>query len=92
VGVALSTMPLLLLGAVPGNKLGSSVAFNGVLRQVGVALASAMVGALIAANSVDGVATDGAFQWTFGIGGGIGLVLMMWLAWAALRSPSALKR
>ncbi|HVE23975.1 MAG TPA: MFS transporter [Sporichthya sp.] len=92
VGVALSTMPLLLLGAVPGNQLGSSVAFNGVLRQVGGALASAMVGALIAANSVDGVATDGAFQWTFGVGGGIGLVLMMWLAWAALRSPSALKR
>ncbi len=91
VGVALSTMPLLLLGAVPGNQLGSSVAFNGVLRQVGGAVASAMVGALIAANSVDGVATDGGFQWTFAIGGGIGLVLMIWLARAALTSHSVVE-
>jgi MFS family permease len=91
VGVALSTMPLLLLGAVPGHQLGSSVAFNGVLRQVGGAIASAMVGALIAANTVDGAATDGGFQWTFGIGGGIGLILMIWLARVALSSPSVFK-
>ncbi|HUR75513.1 MAG TPA: MFS transporter [Sporichthya sp.] len=90
VGVALSTMPLLLLAAVPGDQLGSSMAANGVLRQVGGSIASAMVGALIAANTVDGLATDGGFEWTFGIGGGIGFILMIWLSWAAVRSPSAL--
>lgn len=88
-GVALSTMPLLLLRAVPGNQLGSSVAVNGVLRQVGGSIASAMVGALIAAHSVDGAATDGGFRWTFGIGAGVGVVLMIWLVSVTWRSRSA---
>jgi predicted MFS family arabinose efflux permease len=92
VGVALSTMPLLLLGAVPGNQLGSSVAVNGVLRQVGGAIGSAMVGALIAAHTVDGRATDAGFQWTFGVGGAIGMALMIWLAWAAIRPRSVIAR
>ncbi len=82
VGVALSTMPLLLLGAVPGDQLGSSMAANGVLRQVGGSIASAMVGALLAAHSVDGLATDEGFRWIFGIGGGIGAALTIWLLWA----------
>lgn len=89
VGVALSTMPLLLLGAVPRDQLGSSMGANGVLRQVGGSIASAMVGALLAAHSVDGMATDEGFRWVFGIGGVIGGVLTIWLLWATLRSRSA---
>lgn len=92
VGVALSTMPLLLLGAVPGDQLGSSIAANGVLRQVGGSIASAMVGALLATHSVNGMATDEGFRWTFGLGAGIGLALMIWLTWATWRSRSATSR
>ncbi|WP_019877358.1 MFS transporter [Sporichthya polymorpha] len=89
VGVALSTMPLLLLGAVPGDQLGSSIAANAVLRQVGGSIASAMVGALIAAHTVDGLATDDAFRWVFGIGALIGVALMISLVVATLRSRTA---
>lgn len=89
VGVALSTMPLLLLGAVPGDQLGSSMAANGVLRQVGGAIASAMVGALLAAQSAGGLATDEGYDRTFGIGAGIGLALTIWLGWSTIRSRSA---
>jgi hypothetical protein len=81
-------MPLLLLAAVPGDQLGSSMAANGVLRQVGGSIASAMVGALLAAHSVGGMATDEGFRWTYGIGAGIGAVLMIWLLWATMRSRS----
>lgn len=89
VGVALSTMPLLLLGAVPADHLGSSIGANGVLRQMGGSIASAMVGALLAAHSVAGTATDEGFRWIFGLGAGMGLALTVWLVWATLRSRSA---
>ncbi len=89
VGVALSTMPLLLLGAVPSEQLGSSMAANGVLRQVGGSIASATVGALLAAHSVGGMASDEGFRWIFGLGAAMGVVLMIWLIWATARSRSA---
>lgn len=88
-GIALSTMPLLLLGAVPADQLGSSIGANGVLRQMGGSIASAMVGALLAAHSVNGLATDGGYRWTFGFGALMGLGLMFYLIWAAVTSRSA---
>ena len=89
VGVALSTIPLLLLGAVPADQLGSSIGANGVLRQMGGSIASAMVGALLAAHSVAGTATDEGYRWTFALGAGMGFALMIWLIWATVRSRSA---
>ena len=89
VGVALSTMPLLLLGAVPVDQLGSSIGANGVLRQMGGSIASALVGALLAAHSVSGRPTDDGYRWIFALGAGMGLILMIWLAWAAVRARSA---
>lgn len=88
VGVALSTMPLLLLAAVPADQLGSSMAANGVLRQVGGSISSALVGALIAAHSVRGAATDEGFRWIFGLGATMGVVLTIWLVWATIRARS----
>lgn len=87
-GVALSTMPLLLLGAVPADQLGSSIGANGVLRQMGGSVASAMVGALLAAHSVSGLPTDQGYRWTFGLGAGMGLALTVYLAAATWRSRS----
>lgn len=87
-GVALSTMPLLLLGAVPADQLGSSIGANGVLRQMGGSIASAMVGALLAAHSVAGAPTDEGFQWIFGLGAAMGMALMVWLISATVRSRS----
>jgi MFS family permease len=89
IGVALCTIPLLLLGAVPADQLGSSIGANGVLRQMGGSIASAMVGALLSAHSVAGMATDEGYRWTFGLGAGMGLALMIWLIWATVRSRSA---
>jgi MFS family permease len=89
VGIALSTMPLLLLGAVPADQLGSSMGANGVLRQVGGSIASAMVGALLAAHSVGGRATDEGYRWTFGLGAGMGIALTTWLVWATVRTRTA---
>lgn len=88
-GIALSTMPLVLLSAVPADQLGSSIGANGVLRQMGGSIASAMVGALLAAHSVNGLPTDDGFRWIFGLGAAMGLALLFYLIWATLTSRSA---
>lgn len=86
IGVALSAMPTLILGAAPPEEMGSAIALNQVLRTVGGSIASAAIAAVLAANSAGGVPTDDGYRLTFAISAGMSAALLGWLVVAAVRS------
>lgn len=83
VGIAFSfaAMPMLIMGAVPANETGVSNGLNALFRSVGTSSASAVMGGVLAANTVDfagrAVPTSEAFALCFWIAAAAAVVALV---------------
>jgi MFS family permease len=78
IGLGYAAMPTLIMRAVPANETAAANGLNALMRSLGTSVASAVVGGILALQSVPvgGVLlpTAGAFQLTFAVGGVAALV------------------
>ncbi|CAM5639176.1 MFS transporter OS=Streptomyces tendae OX=1932 GN=GUR47_10915 PE=4 SV=1 [Streptomyces tendae] len=93
IGLAYSSLPALIIGAVPASETGAANGLNTLMRSIGTSVSSAVIGMVLAntANDVGGVAvpTMQGFRVSFLIAAGavaVGLVLAFFLP---RRSPVA---
>lgn len=94
IGFTFAAMPMIIMRAVPANETGASNGLNALFRSVGTSSASAVMGGVLAAMSVevDGVAvpTREAFDvcfWLAIIAGLIALVLAVFIPKSPSREP-----
>ncbi|MET8565028.1 MFS transporter [Streptomyces flaveolus] len=90
IGLAYSSLPALIIGAVPASETGAANGLNTLMRSIGTSVSSAVIGMVLAntANNVNGVAipTMHGFQVSFLIATAavaVGLVLAVFLPKAA---------
>jgi len=90
VGIAIAfgfaTLPAVLLDAVPRAQTGVANGINSVCRSVGSAVASALLGTLLAATARSGVPAESHFTLAFGLAGGAFAVVVA-VALRGLRAP-----
>ncbi|CAL9434099.1 MFS transporter [Streptomyces sp. enrichment culture] len=93
IGLAYSSLPALIIGAVPASETGAANGLNTLMRSIGTSVSSAVIGMVLAdtANDVGGVAlpTMQGFRVSFLIAAGavaIGLALAFFLP---RRTPAA---
>ncbi|MFF5341509.1 MFS transporter [Streptomyces althioticus] len=93
IGLAYSSLPALIVGAVPASETGAANGLNTLMRSIGTSVSSAVIGMVLANTSdvVGGVAvpTLHGFRMSFGIATAavaVGLVLALFLPG---RRPSA---
>ncbi|MEU1051785.1 MFS transporter [Streptomyces sp. NPDC005876] len=86
IGLAYSSLPALIVGAVPASETGAANGLNTLMRSIGTSVSSAVIGMVLAntANDVGGVAvpTLHGFRVSFLIAAGavaVGLVLAFFL-------------
>lgn len=70
IGLAFGSMPTLIMSAVPLGEKASSNGFNNLMRSLGTTSAAAVIGAVLAAMTKDGVPTHTGFLVSLLIGGG----------------------
>jgi len=92
IGFGYASMPMLIMRSVPQNETGASNGLNALCRSLGTSVAAAVVGAVLASNSVDfgGVPapTPIAFTLSFVLGGAAALIaLVVALFIPATRDP-----
>lgn len=89
VAFAYGAMPALIMGAVPRSETAAANGFNSLMRSIGITVASAIIGVILAQLSTtvagQSVPSEGGFQITFVIGGVVALV-------AALVTPAIPRR
>ncbi|MFF3817476.1 MFS transporter [Streptomyces bluensis] len=97
IGLAYSSLPALIVGAVPASETGAAGGLNTLMRSIGASVSSAVIGMVLAntANAVDGVAvpTLHGFHVSFLIATGamvIGLLMALFLPRA--RPPHHVRR
>ncbi|MET8767288.1 MFS transporter [Streptomyces sp. NPDC004658] len=90
IGLAYSSLPALIVGAVPASETGAANGLNTLMRSIGTSVSSAVIGMVLAntANNVNGVAipTMHGFRVSFLIATAavaVGLVLAVFLPKAA---------
>lgn len=90
IGLAYSSLPALIVGAVPASETGAANGLNTLMRSIGTSVSSAVIGMVLAntANNVNGVAipTMHGFRVSFMIATAavaVGLVLAVFLPKAA---------
>ncbi|MFJ6677693.1 MFS transporter [Microbacterium sp. NPDC091382] len=80
IGFGYAGMPMLIMRSVPQHETGASNGLNALFRSLGTSIAAAVVGAVLAALSVDrgGVAvpTPAAFQLSFALGLGAAVIAL----------------
>ncbi|MFL0565443.1 MFS transporter [Microbacterium sp. 179-I 1D1 NHS] len=80
IGFGYAGMPMLIMRSVPQHETGASNGLNALFRSLGTSIAAAVVGAVLAALSVDrgGVAvpTPAAFQLSFALGLGAAAIAL----------------
>ncbi|MFD5214394.1 MFS transporter [Microbacterium sp. NPDC058345] len=80
IGFAFAAMPMIIMRAVPANETGASNGLNALFRSVGTSTASAVMGGVLAAMSIqiDGVAvpTRAAFQVCFWLAIAAGIIAL----------------
>ncbi|MFI1728930.1 MFS transporter [Streptomyces acidicola] len=86
IGLAYSSLPALIIGAVPASETGAAGGLNTLMRSIGASVSSAVIGMVLAntANDVNGVAvpTMQGFRVSFLIATGamaIGLLIALFL-------------
>ncbi|MFD5362443.1 MFS transporter [Streptomyces tendae] len=96
IGLAYSSLPALIIGAVPASETGAANGLNTLMRSIGTSVSSAVIGMVLAntSNDVGGVAvpTLHGFRVSFLIAAGavaVGLVLAFFLP---RRTPSAVSQ
>ncbi|WP_328560182.1 MFS transporter [Streptomyces coelicoflavus] len=96
IGLAYSSLPALIIGAVPASETGAANGLNTLMRSIGTSVSSAVIGMVLAntSNAVGGVAvpTMHGFRVSFMIAAGavaVGLVLAFFLP---RRSPSTVSQ
>ncbi|WP_121701059.1 MFS transporter [Streptomyces sp. E5N298] len=96
IGLAYSSLPALIIGAVPASETGAANGLNTLMRSIGTSVSSAVIGMVLAntANDAGGVAvpTLHGFRISFLIAAGavaVGLVLAFFLP---SRRPSAVSQ
>ncbi|WP_298037677.1 MFS transporter [uncultured Microbacterium sp.] len=81
IGFTFAAMPMIIMRSVPANETGASNGLNALFRSVGTSSASAVMGAVLAAMSVevDGVAipTREAFDVCFWLAIGAGIIALV---------------
>jgi len=92
IGFGYAGMPMLIMRSVPQHETGASNGLNALFRSLGTSIAAAVVGAVLAALTVDvgGVAvpTPAAFQLSFALGlGAAGIALGVALFIPQRRDP-----
>ncbi len=60
IGFGYASMPMLIMRSVPQSETGASNGLNALFRSLGTSVAAAVVGAVLASNSVDFDGTAGA--------------------------------
>jgi MFS family permease len=95
IGFGYAAMPMLIMRSVPHTETGASNGLNALARSVGTSTAAAIVGAVLAAMSVDQggtqLPTAAAFQTTFLLGGAAAIVALL-IALVIPTRPSAEER
>lgn len=89
IGFGYAAMPMLIMRSVPQSETGASNGLNALCRSLGTSTAGAVIGAVLAANTIDfegtPVPTPVAFDLSFLIGGAVALLALI----TALFIPSA---
>ncbi|MCG5217018.1 MFS transporter [Streptosporangium sp. KLBMP 9127] len=78
VAFAYGAMPALIMGAVPHSETAAANGFNSLMRSIGITVASAITGVVLAqmSQSVGGhaIPTESGFRVTFILGGAVALI------------------
>ncbi|MTE16117.1 MFS transporter [Nocardia sp. CT2-14] len=78
VAFAYGALPALIMGAVPRSETAAANGFNTLMRSIGTAMSSAVIGAVLAQMSVSlgghSIPTEKGFQAAFLIGSGVSLL------------------
>ncbi|MFV0407053.1 MAG: MFS transporter [Propioniciclava sp.] len=89
IGFSFAAMPMLILRSVPQSETGASNGLNALCRSLGTSGAAAVIGAVLASDTIDygglPVPTPEAFQLSFAIGIGAAVVALV----VALFIPTA---
>jgi MFS family permease len=89
VAMAFGAMPALIMGAVPHHETGAANAFNAVMRSIGSATGSAVIGAVLAGMTTDfgghALPSLGGFRAALAVGAGVAVVAAVIAALIPLR-------
>ncbi len=81
IGFGYAAMPMLIMRSVPQSETGASNGLNALCRSLGTSTAGAVIGAVLAANTIDfegsPVPTPVAFDLSFLIGGAVALLALI---------------
>lgn len=81
IGFGYAAMPMLIMRSVPQSETGASNGLNALCRSLGTSTAGAVIGAVLAANTVDfegvPVPTPAAFDLSFLIGGAVAVLALI---------------
>ena len=93
IGLGYAAMPTLIMRAVPAQETAAANGLNSLMRSLGTAVASAVIGAVLALNTVRvggaQLPSPEAFRLTFAIGGGAAMLCAAIAFFIPRRAPRA---